>query len=290
MKRRHIIIILLFASAIIAGTYFTNPKDQITLQTASNSKDNIKVIDNFKSPELNNTKTLRIYLPENYGSSNKRYPVIYMPDGQNLFNPSSGIYGKTWAVSETLDELYAKGKTKNYIVVGIDSIDSTRTNEYNVFSGVSNNNPTISPGGLGKYYSEFIVKTLKPYIDENYRTLPDKKNTAIIGASYGAIVSLYTGIEYNDVFGVIGAFSLCDNVNPNAYTEYLSDNLNNNKIKDTNIYFYVGTNDFAYYSANNAYKIATDNSLNNVFYKEDDGSHHESYWGPMFKWIIESEN
>lgn len=290
MKKKNILIILLVICVILGGIYYSKPNDDTnSLETSSTENNSIKVINDFKSPELNNSKTIRIYLPEGYDSSNKSYPVIYMPDGQNLFDASTATYGKTWGISYTLDELTNEGKTDGYIVVGVDSIESTRTDEYNVFSGASSYSSSGLKGGLCKNYSEFLVKTLKPYIDENYRTLSDKKNTTIIGSSYGAIVSLYTGIEYNNVFGVIGAFSFYDNVNPTAYRKYLSENLNNEKIKDTNIYFYVGTNDFAYESANNAYKIATDNSLKNVFYKEDSGVHDENSWRPMFKWIIESE-
>ena len=291
MKKKHILIILLVICVIIGGVFYSKPNDDTSsLETSSSINDSINIINDFESPELNNTKTIRIYLPEGYDSSDKSYPVIYMPDGQNLFDASTATYGKTWGVSDILDELTDEDKIDGYIVVGIDSVDSTRTNEYNFLSGTSSADPSGSQGGLGKYFSEFIVKTLKPYIDENYRTLTDKENTAIIGASYGAVISLYTGIEYNDVFGVIGAFSYASNVNTSGYTEYFTKNFNNEKIKDTNIYFYVGTNDFAYQSANKLYKIATENSLKNVYYKEDSGVHDENSWRPMFKWIIESEN
>ena len=291
-KKIKIILPLLSLALIATGTYFIINSDkssskndikesQTTSATKNNTRGTIKIIKNFNSPELNNKKTLRIYLPYGYENSTKSYPVIYMQDGQNLFDTKTSTYSKEWKVDETLDNLIDKGKTEGIIIVGIDSCDTTRVSEYNIFS--SSNNYGQTKSALGDKYAEFIVKTLKPYIDENYRTLKDKNNTTIIGSSYGAIISMYTAIEYNDVFGMIGAFSFCDNVNSSAMKNYLTKNLTKEKMDNTKIYFYSGTADFAYKSTKDAYTIATDNGLENILYEEDNGTHDELSWGPKLE-------
>ncbi|CDM68901.1 putative esterase [Clostridium bornimense] len=281
-------LIATVAYFIINGNNSTPKNDTIKSQVTStnkniknNNKGTIKVIKNFNSPELSNKKTLRIYLPYNYENSNKSYPVIYMQDGENLFDTKTATYNKEWKIDETLDNLIDKGKTEGIIIVGIDSRDTTRVSEYNIFS--SSNNYGQTKSAKGDKYAEFIVKTLKPYIDENYRTLKDKDNTAIIGSSYGAIISMYTGIEYNDIFGMIGAFSFCDNINSSGMKNYLTKNLTKEKMDNTKIYFYSGTADFAYKSTKDAFTIATNNDLKDILYEEDNGNHDELSWGPKFK-------
>ena len=291
-KKTKVILPILSLVLIATGAYFIiysnnssskndTKESQRTSSNKSINRGKIEVIKNFNSPELNNKKTLRIYLPYGYENSNKSYPVIYMQDGQNLFDSKTATYNKEWKVDETLDNIIDKGKTEGIIIVGIDSRDATRVSEYNIFS--SSNNYGQTKNAEGDKYAEFIVKTLKPYIDTNYRTLSDKNNTAIIGSSYGAIISMYTGIEYNDVFGMIGAFSFCDNVNSSAMKSYLTKNLTKEKMDNTRIYFYSGTADFAYKSTKDAYTIATDNGLENILYEEDNGTHDELSWGPKIK-------
>lgn len=286
-----IICILLIASCFIIKNYYINNNDdkvvvsigteEKTISKKSNIKTEegtIKVVNNFYCPELDNEKTIRIYLPYGYEKSNKKYPVIYMPDGQNLFDIKTAQYGKEWKMDETLDRLYTNGKTDGIILVGVDSLPSTRTSEYNIFSRISPASPGKYEEEKGDRYAKFIVNTLKPYIDKNYRTLSDKENTAVIGSSYGAIISMYTGITYHDIFGMIGAFSFCDNVDAASTREYLSKNLTSDNLKDTKIYFYSGTDDFAYQSTQIAYKIASDNGLTKIKYEEDNGSHDEISW------------
>lgn len=272
---------------ILLGIFFTNKHKESSSQIDKNiSHGTLSVIDNFYSPELDNSKTLRIYLPYGYETSDKQYPVIYMQDGQNLFDDKTASYYVEWGIDETSDGLYTDSKTNGVIVVGIDSNGETRVDEYNPFKGVSDGQTTPQGGNADKY-AKFIVNTLKPYIDKNYKTLPDRSNTAIVGSSYGAVISLYTAIEYNDKFGLVGAFSFADNLNAIEMRKYLANNLIPEKLKDTKIYFYVGTNDFALDSTKNAYNIAKKNGLTDILYEEDNGEHHERSWRPMFKNCVE---
>ena len=133
--------------------------------------------EDFKIPQLNRERRVWMYLPPNYKSANKSFPVIYMHDGQNLFDTSTSYSGE-WSVDETLNRLYKDGNA-SFIVVAIDNGKDKRLDEYSPWKNQKYG------GGEGDAYLEFIVKTLKPYIDANYKTLKDKENTAIIGSSMG---------------------------------------------------------------------------------------------------------
>src|SRR5688572_5693584 len=138
---------------------------------------NVRIIDTaFFIPQLNRTRRIWIYLPEDYATGTKRYPVLYMHDGQNLFNEATAFAGE-WGVDETLDTA-----RKKCIVIGIDNGGLKRMNEYNPYD-----NDRFGKGE-GKQYIDFIAKTLKPYIDKKYRTLKDKKNTIIAGSSMGGLI------------------------------------------------------------------------------------------------------
>ncbi len=161
---------------------------------------NVKILDSsFYMPQLDRTRRIWIYLPESYSDSEKSYPVIYMHDGQNLFNNSTSFAGE-WNVDETMDSLITAGN-KEAIIIGIDNGGEYRIDELTPFS----NNEY--GGGNGSKYLEFIVKTLKPYIDNNYRTLSDRNNTAIMGSSLGGLISFYAILKYKKVFSKAGVMS-----------------------------------------------------------------------------------
>jgi len=165
----------------------------------STASSNVYLLDGaFKMPQLQTTRRIWIYLPPSYAKSRKKYPVLYMHDGQNLFDRSTSGYGE-WGVDEILDSLSARGG-KEYIVVGIDHGGSERLKEYNPYDSQYGK-------GRGKDYVAFLVNTLKPYIDKHYRTLKDNKNTAIAGSSMGGLISMYAITAYPQVFGKAGIFS-----------------------------------------------------------------------------------
>lgn len=164
------------------------------------ASENVQIMDeDFFMPQLNRTRRVWLYLPPDYESGTKRYPVIYMHDGQNLFDAYYSFAGE-WKVDETLDSLFAEGDY-GAIVVGIDNGGAERFNEYC---------PWINPqygGGDGAAYVSFVVNTLKPYIDATYRTLPQPTYTAIAGSSMGGLISSYAIAEYPTTFSKAGVFS-----------------------------------------------------------------------------------
>ena len=150
-------------------------------------------------PGLNRKRQIRMYLPPGYATSNKRYPVLYMHDGQNLFDNATAYAGE-WNVDETLNALAKEGKLE-LIVVGIDNGQDKRMTELNPWTHAE------FGSGEGRQYMDFVVKTVKPLIDSTYRTLPDRANTGVMGSSMGGLISHYAVNQYPDVFSKAGVFS-----------------------------------------------------------------------------------
>jgi predicted alpha/beta superfamily hydrolase len=171
--------------------------DKPKLNTASV---NVKIIDTaFAIPQLNRKRRIWAYVPKSYATSKKRYPVIYMQDGQNLFNEQTAAFGE-WGVDETLDTLTSM-TGKEAIIIGIDNGGDKRMNEYNPYDFENHGK------GEGSQYVDFLALTLKPYIDNNFRTLKDSSHTFVAGSSMGALISLYAVVKYPKVFGGAGIFS-----------------------------------------------------------------------------------
>lgn len=150
-------------------------------------------------PGLDRKRQVRLYLPPGYATSSKRYPVLYMHDGQNLFDEATAYAGE-WRVDETLDALAREGKLE-LIVVGIDNGLEKRMTELNAWPHTEFGAPE------GREYTDFIVKVLKPLIDGKYRTLPGRAHTAIMGSSMGGLASHYAIAQYPQVFSKAGVFS-----------------------------------------------------------------------------------
>ena len=152
--------------------------------------------DTFRMPQLGRTRRIWIYLPTDYAVSGKKYPVIYMQDGQNLFDEFTSAYGE-WGIDKLLNKLPPKDQC---IVVGIDHGGENRITEYDPYD-------TKYGKGRGDDYVEFLAKTLKPYIDKHYRTRHDARHTTIAGSSMGGLISMYAILKYPYVFGNAGVFS-----------------------------------------------------------------------------------
>ena len=148
---------------------------------------------------LNRYRKIRIYLPKEYSLSEKKYPVLYMHDGQNLFDDRTSYMGE-WGVDEALDSLHIATGLE-LIVIGIDNGQEKRMTEYGPWDH------TKFGRAEGPEYVKFIVEELKPMIDKQYRTMPSQKSTAIMGSSMGGLISHYAMIKYPQVFGKIGIFS-----------------------------------------------------------------------------------
>ena len=161
---------------------------------------NVKYHKNFKARRVL-SRDIIVWLPPNYDSlPEKFYPVLYMQDGQNLFDPVTSAFGKDWQIDETADSLIKSNIIQEIIIVGIyNSIK--RGKEYNHTE-------------LGKDYLKFLIEELKPFIDKTYRTLPDRKNTAIGGSSSGGLISFIGVWDYDCVFSksasISPAFKIAD--------------------------------------------------------------------------------
>ncbi len=132
-------------------------------------------------------RDVAVWLPPGYDSSgNTRYPVLYMHDGQNIFDPANSAFGVEWGIDETCDSLIKQGAIPPLIVVGIDNT-SDRSFEY-------------APGKKGEAYMNFIVKKLKPFIDSTYRTQKDKDHTIVGGSSLGGLISFMLVWQHPDIF------------------------------------------------------------------------------------------
>ena len=148
------------------------------------------------------SRTVRVYLPRGYNeNTTKRYPVLYMHDGQNLFL-KMGAFGASWNSDTNSASLVRHGRMRETIIVGVDNT-SDRIPEY------------LPPecGGTGALYAEFLIEDVKATVDSTYRTLPDRENTGTAGSSLGGLITVYLGWDHSDVFGkaagVSSSFTLC---------------------------------------------------------------------------------
>ena len=231
----------------------------------------------FFIPQLNRTRRIWIYLPKGYNETQKRYPVLYMQDGQNIFDEYTSAFGE-WGVDECLDSLIAGGKPAA-IVVGIDN-GPERLNEYNPYAFRDFGE------GEGDRYLDFIVQTLKPFIDKNYRTLASKENTIIAGSSMGGLISYYAMIKQPQVFGKAGIFSPTFWTAPaiNQLTDSLAGKLSGK------FFFYIGGQEGdAFIKAMQAIQESLGEKSQAMIYSviDENGMHNEKSWR---KWFAEFYN
>ncbi|TLY49695.1 MAG: alpha/beta hydrolase [Gammaproteobacteria bacterium] len=194
----------------------------------STAQPNVHVLAPLTMPGLERMRTIRLYLPPGYETSHKRYPVLYMHDGQNLFDAATSYAGE-WGVDEALNEL-AKTKGLELIVVGIDNGSALRMRELNPWD-----NERFGMGE-GVQYMHFVVDVVKPYIDTHYRTKPDRADTAIMGSSMGGLISHYAIAQYPKVFSKVGIFSPAYWLAPAIFDDPAESTLPH----DARLYFYAG--------------------------------------------------
>lgn len=155
----------------------------------------------FTSTFLNNTRAVYVYLPPTYlENTTARMPVVYMHDGQNLFDPLASFGGVTWGVPQTMDAAANDGRFREAIIVGPENT-ANRIGEYT---------PTADAqygGGDGDAYLRMLVEELKPKVDAELRTMPNREDTVLLGSSLGGLISSYAGVRKASTFGVIGAMS-----------------------------------------------------------------------------------
>ena len=203
-------------------------------------------VESFSSKHLP-SRNVDIWLPEGYSDS-KQYAVLYMHDGQMLFDAKSSWNGQEWGADETLARLMKEGKIRNTILVSTWNTQDRHAEyfpqkpfellpeafqESLIKQGKRGNSPLFSRSIVSDQYLKFLVTELKPYIDKNYSTLPDRDNTFIAGSSMGGLISWYALCEYPEVFGGAaclsthwpGSFEAENNPIPQAFADYLSKNL-----------------------------------------------------------------
>ena len=239
------------------------------------------------APQLETQKKIWVYLPIDYQNTTKSYPVIYMHDAQNLFDDKTSFVGE-WKVDEYLDTL----DKNESIIIGIEHGNEKRIEELTPYPNEKYG------GGKGDDYMNFIINTLKPYIDSRYRTLSTKQHTTIWGSSLGGLISLYAVINYPETFGKAGIFSLAIWINKNDMFELVK---NSEIDPEKKFYFLVGseegeTTDDASAMVSDQHEmvqllkdkgIINENIIDKVI---PDGHHNESLWSTNFpeayQWII----
>jgi len=251
------------------------------------------IIDKIYSDGLKREVKISILLPNDY-TTKKKYPVLYMHDGQNLFDSETATHGETWRVEDAL-----KYKLPEMIVVGMDSAEwLDRLDEYSPYvnSSLVGEHPSITRpvGGKGDKYLEFVVNIVKPMIDKNYSTLPDRDNTAIMGSSLGGLISLYAAINYNDIFSMYGCLS-------NAFwfaLDELKNDIEKADLLGARIYMDAGTDeadekrlkDAYLFSNNEIFKTLSNSNAEANYAIIKDGTHREEEWAlrlpGVIKWLF----
>jgi len=200
-------------------------------------------------PQLGGRKrTIRVLLPPGYERDRqRRYPVLYMQDGHNLFSPETATFGKHWEIGETLDRLASQDDHRRLIIVGVDCNHDrqgmSRLDEYSpwvnpaISMDISRARGFASAGGEGAAYLAFIAETLMPLINMKYRTLTGPASTGIAGSSMGGLFSLYALYERPDLFGLCGAFSTAAWFAKEALIKHIADHFR----PDLSVYLDIGT-------------------------------------------------
>lgn len=234
----------------------------------------------FEIPQLIKTRRIAALLPHDYSRSTKSYPVLYLQDGQNLFDEYAPF--GSWEVDKKLAVL-AEQNRGDIIVIAIDHAEEERIAEFTPSS------TTNLGSGDGKKYVRFLADTLKPYIDKNFRTLPGRTYTGIGGSSMGGLISIYAGLMYPEVYGNLMILSPSLWVMPNIHFH----TLNLNDSMDMDIYLYGG-------EAESKNMIPNIKRFKNTFDQQGGeanidfnlsidpiGKHNEKRWGEEFPKAVE---
>lgn len=241
----------------------------------------VKLIsEEFEIPQLNKTRKVWALLPHDYDLSSESYPVLYLQDAQNLFNEKAEF--GNWEIDKKL-AVMAEYKIGKIIVIAIEHAEKDRIKEYNV-------GKTVLGSGQGKQYIRFVTDTLKPFVDANFRTKPQREFTGIGGSSMGGLVSIFSGLMYPEVYGKLMIFSPSLWVVPKM-------NINNDfddEDQDTKIYLYAGGDESA--TMIEHVKQFKKKMLKSEFASDRmkiklsinrEGKHSERYWSDEFPKAIE---
>ncbi len=256
-------------------------------ESISSITGNVISINNFNMPQLKRSRRLWIYLPPGYENSDEHYPVLYMHDGQNLFDESSSFSGE-WGVDETLEKMITNGKICKLIVVGIENHPEFRLNEYSPYL-FEYSSFEFKP--QAREYADFIVETLKPYIDNNYRTKPSREYTATAGSSMGGLVSVYIGVKYQSVFSKVGALSSSFGVCKDELVSFINEHPKEYPMR---FWLDMGSEEMGNMDLNK-YQIPVKNALINAGWNKENeikfqifpgAKHNEIYWRNRFDKVL----
>lgn len=254
--------------------------DCVAQSTASNQVSTFSI----EAPQLKTHKTIWVYTPKSYKQSKTAYPVMYMFDAQNLFDVKTSYVGE-WKVDEYLDSL----EDNEVIIVGIEHGNEKRLEELTPYPHHKYG------GGKGDVFIQFIMNTVKPYIDVAYRTQPEPEHTSIFGASLGGLMAFYATIKYPDTFSKAGVFSPSFWISNKIY-----DLVNASDIPKTSKFFFlVGTNEGDSMVPDQEKMVAlllekgvTKTQIENKII--EGGEHNEAFWGSNFpeayQWLITTHN
>lgn len=241
----------------------------------------IQVIsEQFEIPQLIKTRRISALLPYNYQETDRRYPVLYLQDGQNLFDDFAPF--GNWSLDKKLAILAEMG-LGDLIVIAIDHAEEERIEEF------TPSYKTKLGRGEGKKYTRFLADTLKPYIDLTFRTLGDRENTGIGGSSMGGLISIYAGMMYPEVYSKLMIFSPSLWVAPNIHFHAI----NFDESLDTRIYLYGGAEESVNMIPNlKRFKqtIEQQGVGANIDFNlsiDPNGKHNEARWGEEFPKAIE---
>jgi predicted alpha/beta superfamily hydrolase len=236
----------------------------------------LQQIDSLFSPQLGNSRDILISLPGGHKTGLHRYPVIYMHDGQNLFDPATSFSG-SWNVDVAMAEVSLDGF--DAIVVGIPNMGADRLAEYSPFE-----HPELG-GGRGDLYLDFLIDTVKPLIDERFMTIPDRDHTGIVGSSMGGLISLYAFFRHPEVFGFAGVLSPSLWLTERATFSFIE----SAPFNPGKLYLDVGDREgvrhvtkalqLRYILESKGYSLGDDL----MWVEEEIGAHHESAWARRFR-------
>ncbi|WGE62663.1 alpha/beta hydrolase-fold protein [Actinobacillus equuli subsp. haemolyticus] len=246
-------------------------------------------------PYYNHHRRIRVLLPKDYHNENwQTYPVLYMHDGQNVFYSKESYSGYSWKIIPAIKNHQEFPKL---IIVGIDNATVHRLDEYAPWrTDVGHTPEARNAGGMGVEYGQWVVNTVKPFIDSHYRTKPQREHTLLAGSSMGGIITAYMGAAYPDTFGHLGVFSSASWFSESAFLDFVHRHPLN---KASKVFIQVGTNegddmDAQYISnMNQAYinsslyyyqaLLRTFHPIDNIRLKiMANETHHEVHWANHF--------
>jgi len=272
---------------------FSNWKDDEVIAKAQSSlTGHFAHHKDFVMPELSRIGDISVYLPRSYkANTEQRYPVLYMLDGQNVFDEATS-YSSEWAIDEMLEKLTASGQMQEIIIVSVPN-SSDRWQEYNPWDFKGNDGKKIS--GKGHDTIRFISQTLKPFIDTNYRSQKSANATGLAGSSLGGLMALYAGLEHSKIFGFVGVFSPALAIENMAGSNVLFEAINKHKGNNfAKIYMDIGKMEYGnYQQIERLYQQLLNLGISSKhikLVKDDLGRHCEVDWSKRFpnaiQWLL----